>query len=168
MQEWALTINKKWVIVGDSNLARFPPLSCDDLQIDSYPGATLGHATHLISKATVSTKVEKIILAFGLNNRGHKVKKNITEQLLAAVKAADDRFPEAEVWVPLINYSRLLPAREQNNLIHLNYHIKKNCLHIPELSAGFFSTLRDHVHWTKGTARRILEHWINHVKYMSP
>ncbi|KAK1875431.1 Collagen alpha-1(XXVII) chain, partial [Dissostichus eleginoides] len=59
LQDWGLSVGKKWLIMGDSNLARFPLFSINELQIDSYPGATFRHAEAIIQKATSSTVVEK-------------------------------------------------------------------------------------------------------------
>lgn len=38
LTDWSQKINKKFVTIGDSNLARFLASNCPDLQIESYPG----------------------------------------------------------------------------------------------------------------------------------
>ncbi|KAK1893682.1 Filamentous hemagglutinin [Dissostichus eleginoides] len=60
LQDWSLSVGKKWLIMGDSNLALLPPFTINELQIDSYPGATFRHAEAIIKKATSSTVVEKV------------------------------------------------------------------------------------------------------------
>ncbi|KAJ4918176.1 hypothetical protein JOQ06_006448 [Pogonophryne albipinna] len=133
LQDWSLSVGKKWLIMGDSNLARLPPFTINDLQIDSYPGATFRHAEAIIKKATSSTVVEKLILSFGLNNRSNKVKQTTVKQLQAAVRAAKLRFPQAAIWIPVINYSHSLPYEEQKHLVHLNDYITQHQEHIPKL-----------------------------------
>lgn len=169
MQDWDLSVNQKILLIGDSNLGRIPPFICEDLQIDSYPGATFRHAEAIINKAAISTEPDHVILAFGLNNRTQKNKRTPVTQLTAAVQAADDKFPHSTVWVPLINHSSLLPQWESHNVNCINQQIKLNCLYIPLLPAKQFSTeKKDNIHWTKSTARRMLEHWINYVNRMAP
>ena len=163
IQDWGLSVGKKWLIMGDSNLARLPPFTIHDLQIDSYPGATFRHAEAIIKKATSSTVVEKVILAFGLNNRSNKVKQTSVKQLQAAVRAAKLKFPRAAIWIPVINYSHFLPHHEQQQLIHLNDYIRQNLKHIPKLPNVSFWTESDNVHWTKSTAGHMLQHWCEQV-----
>ena len=164
MQDWSLSVGKKWLIMGDSNLARVPPFTASNLQIDSYPGATFRHAGAILTRATSSVTVETVILSFGLNNRAQNVKQTTIKQLQAAVKTAKLRFPQAVVWVPEINYSRSLPLKDQSNLLHLNAYITKNCRYIPELPMRVFKTEADKIHWSKPTARRMLQHWFDYVK----
>lgn len=70
--------------MGDSNTAGFPPLTVHVLQIDSYPGGTFRHAEAMITKATSSTTMEKVILSFGLYKMSNKLPSNscrlLTEQ----------------------------------------------------------------------------------------
>eukprot|EP00064_Thunnus_orientalis_P023971 superscaffoldBa00009667_g24236 len=74
MQNWGLSVGKKWLIMGDSNVARVPPFTAADLQIDSYPGATFRHAEAILTRATSSVTVETVIVSFGLNNSSQNVK----------------------------------------------------------------------------------------------
>ena len=166
--DWALSVNQKWVFLGDSNLAKFPPFSHEHLQIESYPGATLKHAEKIIRKANVTAEVEQVILAFGLNNRSQREHKLTRQHLLAAVKAADETFPHADVWVPIVNFSKLLPKNEQRSLTYLNGQIRRNCLSMPCLPTSRFHTLNDNIHWTKLTAKYMLEHWVDHINVSSP
>jgi len=163
LQDWSLSVGKKWLIMGDSNLARLPPFTIDNLQIDSYPGATFRHAEAILKKATSSTVVEKVILSFGINNRSNQIKKTTLKQLQAAVRAAKSRFPQAAIWIPIINYSYLLPHHEQKHLLELNEYITQHLEHIPQLPSGSFGTEKDHVHWTKSTAKLMLQHWCEQV-----
>ena len=72
-----------------------PPVKEADLQIEAFPGATFRHAEAIKAKTTLSTKVCKIILAFGLNNRTQKVEETTIKQLQKATKMAKLAFPLA-------------------------------------------------------------------------
>ena len=159
-KEWCLQARGKWLILGDSNTSRFPPFQHPDLQIDSYPGATFRHAVSILAKTTVSTGVEKVILAFGLNDRTHRTDQTVIRQLQGAVKMAKTTFPQAQIFLPEINFSRSLPHREQDNLRRLNAHITSQRHFIPALARNSFNTDRDGVHWTHPTAKLVLEHWL--------
>lgn len=164
MVDWSLCVSKKWLIIGDSNVSKFPPFTVPDLQIDSFPGATFRHAEAIIAKATLSTTVEKVIMSFGINNRSQQIGNTTIKQMQGALRTAKSRFPLAEIWVPEINFSGALPLKEQKQLILLNAHIIKNIKHIPALPRADFMTDPDNVHWTKDTAADILKHWCKHVK----
>lgn len=164
MTDWSLTTRHKWVIIGDSNLARMPPFQEADLQIDAFPGATFRHAEAIMAKTVLSTEVLKIILSFGLNNRAQKVEQTTVKQLQKAVKMAKIAFPRAHIYVPQVNFSRTLPHREQTNLNRLNRYISNNCNSIPELPRSEFITESDHIHWTHDTAKRMLHHWLQMLK----
>lgn len=168
LRDWNLSVRKKWLIVGDSNVARFPPFQMPDLQVDSFPGATFRHAETILLKATIVTSVETVILSFGLNNRSQKTRQTTIKQMQRAMKVAKQRFPLATIWVPLINFSRALPHQEQTNLHDLNVYIHTNYDSIPELGRTQFSTERDKIHWTHETASHMLTHWAKHVKGNSP
>ena len=159
MIDWNLTVGRKWLIVGDSNLSRIPGHVIQDLQIDSYPGANFRHAQALMAKATSQVTVEKVVLAFGLNCRGQKARETSVKQLQGAVRAARRKFPYADIWVPQINFSSSLPTEEKNTLNVLNHHIIKNMPFIPALQDSDFFTGSDNVHWTRETAKKMLDHW---------
>lgn len=83
--------------------------------------------------------------------------------MIGAIYAAQLKCPEADVFVPIINFSSSIPPREQTVLLHMNnYFLKKTYNHIPALQ-GDFETEQDLIHWTK-TASNILNHWYDHVK----
>lgn len=164
MVEWGLTVRKKWVILGDSNLARIPEYQIENLQIDSYPGGTFRHAEAILSKAHVTTEVEKIILAFGINHKAQKAKETSIKQLQHAVKRAQEQFPRARVWIPVINFSRTLKREEQGALEALNRYIRgKNINCISPLPNAQFSVTADRIHWTTATAKAMLDHWANEL-----
>lgn len=157
--DWGLSVNKKWVFLGDSNLSRIPPHTISNLQIESFPGANFRHIQEVLQKATVHVKVEKLVLSFGINCRSQKAKETAVKQLQGAIREAKKRFPHSEIWIPLLNYSLALPTLEKTTLNILNQHIQKNVPYLPTLNRDLFNTTNDMIHWTKETAQAMFKHW---------
>lgn len=65
---WSLDLSKRFVILGDSNVARFLEFNNPDLQVDSFHGAKWRHLTHLFERAPVMEHVECIILSLGIDH----------------------------------------------------------------------------------------------------
>ena len=161
--DWSLLVRKKNLIIGDSNLSMIPAYQHSNLQIDSFPGANFEHAHKLLKKAVVHTKVEKVVLSFGINHRSQKVHQTAIKQLLQAVHAAKSTFPHAEIWIPQINFYSDLPLPQQALLDNLNRYIRTHLGHIPKLQNEKFQVKSDGIHWTTETARSMLEHWTSHL-----
>lgn len=159
MVDWTVSVSKKWLFIGDSNLSRLPHHGFADLQIDSFPGATFRHLGAVLLKAVVQVRVEKVLISCGLNSRGQKFKETTLKQLQTAIRMVKRRFPFAEIWVPLLNYSTALPESDQRNLIKLNGHIFRNLPFVSPLPVDKFQTERDNIHWTRETARDMFDHW---------
>lgn len=168
MVDWTVSVSKKWLFIGDSNLSRLPHHGFADLQIDSFPGATFRHLGAVLLKAVVQVRVEKVLISCGLNSRGQKFKETTLKQVQTAIRMVKRRFPYAEIWVPLLNYSTALPESEQRNLIALNGHIFRNLPFVSPLPADEFQTERDNVHWTKDTARAMFDHWSAALNFPAP
>ncbi|XP_061667164.1 uncharacterized protein LOC133496045 [Syngnathoides biaculeatus] len=153
IRDWKLEVRKKHLVIGDSNLSSIPPHGNSDLQIDCYPGGHFRHGQALMEKAwmTENVVVEKVILSFGINSRSNKCKETTIKNLQAAIRTAKKKFPYAEVWVPLINFSENLPEEEKENLTALNNHIERNMQHLPPLPPSRFRVRADDIHWTTGT-----------------
>lgn len=158
LRDWSLVITHKWVILGDSNVARFPTFDAEDLQIDAFPGAKWKHAEALLRSADIRSPVERLILSFGLNNRAQRSKGTQIVELKAALQVAFERFPDAQVLASEVNFGPLLSHREQAMVRHLNSFIRSCPGHLPALPEDF-STEQDGVHWTPATAAAILAHW---------
>ena len=109
---------KKWLIIGDSSLSNLPDFPFRDLKVESYPGGHFRHAQALMEKAVPTSQivVEKVVLSFGINGRGNKSRETTIKNLQGALRATKRRFPFAEVWIPLVNFSPNLPMEEQDNL----------------------------------------------------
>ncbi|KAE8283744.1 hypothetical protein D5F01_LYC17063 [Larimichthys crocea] len=111
LTDWRLQVHRKWLIIGDSNVSSLPEHFNKDVQMDSFPGAHFRHAQALMEKtaAPQDLVVEKIILSFGINGRENKCKETTVKNLQGAIRSAKRKFPYADVWVPMVNYSPVLP-----------------------------------------------------------
>lgn len=104
--------------------------------------------------------VEKVVLSFGINSRANKCRETTVKNLQGALRSAKRKFPYAEVWIPLVNFSEGLPEEEKENLQTLNDHIERNMPYIDLLPDYEFSTGDDDVHWTTDTAQAMFNHWM--------
>ena len=167
---WRFQARKKYLILGDSNLSHIPDFPDRNVQVESFPGANFRHAEHVIVKAGTAQglTVEKVVLSFGINCRANKPKETTVKNLQAAVRVTKSKFPYAEIYVPLLNFSGALPAQEKDNLRVLNEYIQRNQAFIPLLPEGDFETGDDLIHWTLDTARAMFNHWMTHLNLGSP
>lgn len=168
LTDWHLHVGDPWLIVGDSNVSKLPPFATDSLQIDSFPGAKWWHAEFILQKATIDTTVTHLILSFGINNRSQRDKNVPVLELKRVLKTAREKFPEADIYVPEVNFSSALPQIEQDTLLHMNTFITGLKEHIPALAPDSFSTEDDDVHWSLETAEAMLQHWEKYVNGESP
>ena len=159
-QEWRLQSREPLLVIGDSNVTRFAEYGLPGLQIDGYPGASFRHASAVLAKTAVDPKVRKLVLAFGINERGNKTERVCVGNLQSAVKWARIAFPCAAILIPEINYSRALPFREQELLSKLNTFISTRYESIPALPKKSFVTERDNVHWSRDTAALLFSQWV--------
>lgn len=159
-KNWNLTPNRSILIIGDSNIARLPVIPDDRIQVDSYPGANLSQATYLLKHNTPnSNNVTKVILSFGINNRNQRLSIAFKKDLSDLLKTAKTTFPQAEIFIPVLNYSDNLPGNVRSHINTLNYHIKGTGRSIPRLEKDSFNTDVDNIHWTSRTAERMWDHW---------
>ena len=166
--EWNITIHKPIVILGASNLARIPRFTHPKVQVDSFPGATCNHVREVLRKHTTQLpQVETVVLSLGLNNCLKR--QSITtawKQLQQLLKTSEWLFPEAQIYVPVINFSNRLLREQQVLLEQLNHIIIQRCQYLPDINPLTFHTEpRDPVHWTKDTASRILNSWLDQLNF---
>lgn len=157
---WFLTPTRSILIIGDSNIAKLPQILDDRVQVDCYPGANLSQAKHLLRHNTTgSNGVSKIILSFGINNRNQGISSLLKKDLNEVLEGAKKAFPQAEVFIPLINFSDDLPISMRSHIKVLNYLIKETNRSIPRLAYVSFNTESDNIHWTPDTGKKMWDHW---------
>lgn len=161
---WKLQPNRPKLIIGDSNMGRFPMPPQEGIQIVCYPGARWTHMYSLFRYNTpTSPEVEVVIIAVGINDR----KANpslVCPAISRSYKAARTTFPNALVYVPQISFSGTLTSAEKKRIRDMNDHIRGLEGTIPPLQPPAFGTERDGVHWTPATANRILQNWQNYLE----
>ena len=162
LMDWDLVVDRKWLVIGDSNLCSLPDFLSKNLQIESYPGSHFRHGQALMEKTVPPDDlvVEKVVLSFGINSRGNKSKETTVKNMQGALRSTKRKFPFAEIWIPLVNFSSALPAEERENLQTFNDHIERNMPFIPLLSDDKLQTEADDVHWARETGEAIFEHWM--------
>lgn len=165
MEDWGLRTTKKWVIMGDSNIARLPTHTIPDLQIESFLGANFRHAASILAKTTSQVVVEKVVLSFGLNSKNQKAKETSIKQLQTALRKAKDAFPYSEIWIPIINFSSSLPLHKKESLQQLNSHLHRNMPYLEPLSKALFQMEEDNIHCTKDTAKAMFDHWVTYLNF---
>jgi hypothetical protein len=163
--DWELTIKKPIVIIGDSNISRISRFTDPRVQADSFPGATFHHLKGVVEKLEQHPTVEKVVLSGGLNNcLSKQLALTSWKQLQQLLKMAESKFPNAILYVPIINYSDRLDKQQQSLLDQLNQKILEQCNYLPEISKLRFHTLpRDPVHWTSETANMIFNFWLDNL-----
>lgn len=112
--------------------------------------------------------VEKIILGFGINGRENKLRETTMKNVQGILRSTKKKFPYAEIWVPLVNFSDALPQEEKDNLEALNAYISRNMAYIPLLPLHQFATESDNIHWTSQTGRAMFAHWMSFLNFGSP
>lgn len=148
------------MIIGDSNLSRFPKIWDPCVQVDRFPGAKFSHAAQLLRNGTPpSPQVTKVILSFGMNDSHTTNPSHLRETLGTLYNVGRATFPNATVLIPLINVSNTLPTPIQHNLKYMNELIKTYNAFIPRLEKTKFSTMTDGIHWKQETADDMWKHW---------
>ncbi|XP_073669419.1 uncharacterized protein [Paramisgurnus dabryanus] len=165
--DWEISINKKVVIMGDSNLSRVPFFTHADVQIDSFPGATFYHINGVLEKLSPQLFTEVVVLSVGLNNcLARQETTTSCKQLQQLLRTCRLKFPNAQVFVPLINFADALEKDVQLLIGKLNVFIEKKCQFLPDLNKLLFCTEpRDLIHWTPKTATNILEFWLDQLNF---
>lgn len=167
-QNWNLTPKRPIIIMGDSNLSRFPPIQDDRIQVDCYPGADLSQAIYLLrNKTPTTTETQIVILSFGLNNKHQTQITNLRKDVLRLLSTAKTTFPFAKILIPLINFSTELEPGICKNIRNLNQIIRNTNKFIPRIPYNTFQTERDRIHWTPETASTICTHWLSFLEFPS-
>ena len=167
-KDWSLSVTEKTIIMGDSNLRRIGNHAVPGMQIDSFPGAGFQHAESILSKVKKDPEVREVIMSFTINHRGLPWKDSFTTQILGALEKAGQKFPRAQIYIPLLNFSPKLNPSEIGVLKKLNAFIRENSKFIPPLPDRDFQTGADNIHWTYETARNMLHYWVEFLNAQSP
>lgn len=153
-----LTVSKPIIFLGDSNLSRIPSFTHNDIQFDSFPGATFHHLAVILDKLDRHPKVEIIVISAGIVNYASEHESLTTwKQFLEVVRVCKRAFPW---YVPLVNYSRRLSREVQELISIFNSELQRKFNRtIPLLNHTLFQTnARDGIHWLRKTAIKMLEH----------
>ena len=155
---------KAFVILGDNNLKLIDQgPTHHPVQIVSYCGANISslYRQHLMS-LNASTVPKKVIISIGINNTVPSSEAHLRADLKKMCSKAHMIFPEATLWIPLLNYSRDIA----------NYHLINKILCstppegvgiLPDLPPHLFQTTKEDHQWTTETANRLLKHWIQYM-----
>ena len=156
---WTLSPTHPIIIMGDSNLKWLPYIPNPNIQIDSYPGATIAHAANILSKLPAPhPEVSKVILSFGLNSRNRGTIQSFGKTLRETYDLAVIKFPRANIWIPKIAFSSYLP-REEHVTIHAINDLIGQFQHIEALPRRIFRTQPDNIHWLPDTGMAIWDLW---------
>lgn len=161
LSDWTLTVHKKILLIGDSNVSRFPPFDVHDLQVECFPEATFRHIAEVLKKSTSHVQVESVILALGFYSRKQKVKVTSIKQFQSAQLSAFTCFQGARIITPLIHIPHNLPPLEKENLLNLNDFIS-DYSHFSLIDQRQFHFDGDLL-WTEETARSIFSHWMQQL-----
>jgi len=163
--KWSLEINQPVIVVGDSNLSKIPEFQHPLVQIDSFPGAQILHLKEILGKLNPCLTTQKVILSVGLNNclrrnRPTTIKKQF-QQLLSRAKTI---FPRAEIVIPLIQFSPRLQPECKTLLEEVNIFLEANFRTLKGIEENQFRvSQKDLIHWTAGTATKILNSWMSQL-----
>lgn len=163
-QNWSLEPRRTWLLIGDSTMAWLPRINNVRVQVDCYPGAMLAHAVNILRHRTEPAAwVTTAILSFGLGDKGSSNVAVLRALITSLNKAAKLAFPNAGVYIPMINVSTALPPRIQENVARLNDLFLERALVIPPLPLNKFSTQDDDVQWTVATGKEMWKHWRSYL-----
>ena len=165
--DWNIAVTQRAVILGDSNLARIPATEYKNLQIDSYPGATFYHMKKILEKCDVHPKVETVVLSVGINCKDHDAFQTSFPQLNEMHKEARNTFPNADIYIPLLNFSKFLNNTQKMNLDKINNYIQTHFRYLTTIDPNRFHTdPRDNIHWTHDTATMMIRHWAKQLHFL--
>ena len=75
------------------------------------------------------------------------------------------KFPHSKVMIPQINVPPNLPKDGSNKLSEYNYFLSKQTKIeiIPKIQKEHFRLQSDGYHWTRDTANKLYNHWLDHL-----
>ena len=158
--------SKSTLVIGDSNMRNLKQSPIRDIEIFGYPGASFGSITQVLKRTPSSGTPKQVILALGINMR-NKAISTIMDQFRKLTYQASQTFPNAQINIPLINYSEKLTNVEKDKLDFLNKHIRQffdkqdsSNKYLNSIPSQEFKTGPDNIHITKETGNKLLKSWI--------
>ena len=108
--------------------------------------------------------VETVVLSLGLKNcLRNNPRKTIEESLLSLTEVAGKTFPNATVFIPLINESPGLKKEQKNSIKCFNNLVFTIFPFLTALKKEVFKVEIDNIHWTPETAKSTLAHWLDQI-----
>ena len=165
IRTWSLEIRELILVLGDSNLSRIPQFNYPSVQIDSFPGAQIHHIKGVLEKLNTSSTTQKVVLSVGLNNcLRNNLFETIKKQLQQLLALARRVFPNASIWIPLIQFSDQLPSHAQQLIKQTNGFLLEHYKTLKMIDKHLFSVQsKDPVHWTGRTASNIFDSWMKQL-----
>ena len=165
------TPTKQVMIIGDSNVKEIQHTPHKDVNIFGYPGTNYNAITQMLKQTVPSKTPKHVILAVGINARRY-AQATIEDSFRKLVSQTQKTYPEAQVYITGLNYSRKLTHTEKDTLDYLNENNKRHFLkkgaaksYIPPIQSDQFHTGNDNIHVTQKTADNLLAHWLNHLNW---
>ena len=110
-------------------------------------------------------KPSNIVLNIGLNDHPNQPA-NTRVQLRGMTRVLRKKFPNSNVYIQEINAPQNLPLKGTSNLENFNNFLPNiNLEVIPKLNDTDFELSPDNYHWTKPTAKKYLDHWMDHLNF---
>lgn len=165
IRTWSFQVTDPVVVVGDSNLSRISEHDFSSVQVESFPGAQIHHLKGVIAKLDVSVNTQKVVLSVGLNNLlRENQEETIKKQFQQLVALTQRRFPNAQIYLPLIQCSELLSRRTLILAKQINTFLQQHFTTLSMVDIHIFKVSeRDLIHWTKNTALEIFKHWMRQL-----
>lgn len=144
IKNWSLRPERPVLILGDSNMVRLPRIMDNRVQVECYPGAHWFHAQEILRNRTPTTDwVATVVLSFGINDRGGASAERVGKALRQTLRVAKSTFPNAGVFIPVVNFNRHLPKRQCVMLNQINSHITSTGRALEVLPYESFKTEQD-------------------------
>ena len=160
------------VALGDSNLQRITQTPSNlDIQIVSLSGGRFTHFCTGTFFLYPQPSVTHLIFSCGINQKDTSLK-TIDEQLRKTCQKLRKFFPNASIFIPLLNWAPSKGPGYTETYKHINNTIpkmKKYAVQVlpPLPESQFHTTFEDGVlddhHWSEATANRMLASWVNHL-----
>jgi hypothetical protein len=165
---WQLpTLDKKILIVGDSNLSRINVDPHPDTQVACFPGASINDLRTIINKYTGKLQPEKVVLTIGINDRNNLISAS-EYRLRLLFSMVRKKFPKSRIYFTELNFSATSTPQQKQALDAINRTAasskakspESRVIVIPSLASTEFEVGHDNIHWTERTANDMYNNWL--------